>query len=129
MASTSQGAEKDRYARFVAEMTRAEQEAAKLDSMALYADAGRYNFVARLTEAAAASAVLYGTHAFATREGGALDRMNGALKDKTPEELRAMRDALMNEEKDHAKELEEVQKILDELESDSRVRAELESVR
>jgi hypothetical protein len=129
MASTSQGAEKDRYARFVAEMTRAEQEAAKLDSMALYADAGRYNFVARLTEAAAASAVLYGAHAFATREGGALDRMNGALKDKTPEELRAMRDALMNEEKDHAKELEEVQKILDELESDSRVRAELESVR
>jgi hypothetical protein len=40
-----------------------------------------------------------------------------------------MRDALLNEEKDHAKELEEVQKILDELESDSRVRAELESVR
>ena len=129
MVAASQGAEKDRYVRFVSDMATAEREAAKLDTMALYSDIGRYNFVARLTEAAAASAVLYGTQAFVTRDGGALDRMSGKLKDKTPEELRAMRDSLMKDEADHAKELEDVQKLLDEFESDPRVRAEIDRVR
>lgn len=129
LAETSAGVEKERYAKFLADMRRAEVEASKLDGMALHANTGRFHFIARVSEVGAAAAVFYVTQAYLGREGGAVDQVRGALEGKSPEEILEIRDALLKEDAEHEVQLQEIEKILSDLERDPTVRAEIDRAR
>ncbi len=118
LAQTSEGIEKERYARFLSDMLRAQTEASKLEGMALHANTGRFQLIARLTELGTAAAVFYITESYLGQEGGALDQVRSGLGEKSSEELREMRNELIKADAEHEKHLSEIEKILTELERD-----------